>query len=93
VTLPARFGGKPQQCAAWRLLPGQGEGEFAVADAYCEALGETRRRVDEVCFERCHLGRFDDTSVNVVFDVSYDSCNEDGRVEGVSVNAAAEGPT
>jgi hypothetical protein len=22
VTLPARFGGKPQQRAAWRLLPG-----------------------------------------------------------------------
>jgi len=30
---------------AWRLLPGQGEGEFAVADAHGEALGETRRRL------------------------------------------------
>src|SRR5262249_57369343 len=30
---------------AWGLLPGQGEGEFAVADAHGEALGETRRRL------------------------------------------------
>jgi hypothetical protein len=27
------------------LLPGDGEGEFAVADAHGKALGETRRRL------------------------------------------------
>jgi len=39
------------------ISPGLGTDEMARC--------ETRRRVDEVCFERCHLGRFDDTSVNV----------------------------
>src|SRR5262249_21357241 len=33
------------QRAAWRLLLGHGEGEFAVADAPGKALGEPRRRL------------------------------------------------
>src|SRR5262249_53608245 len=39
------LGDKLRQGAAWRLLPGHGEGEFAVADAHGKALGETRRRL------------------------------------------------